>query len=383
MPQYLNSFLIGVFFAIVIQQPVVAEEGLTVEELQQQLNCIDSVDDAITRLNTISGTWLNDPESSLNIEKNFNELTKLHAEYTSMVKALHNKALPDPNAPIAVGLELETIDSKHTDFTDKYEYISGADYRFMMGIADVMGGLEEVGEEVEGSKKQCGERFKDDIALIQKDIRTYQKYLLKINSYIVQAAKKRENLFSIVLLNRRFSIVDSYNKAQEEQLDRFARILDEPLLASKIRLDIENWWFQNHVPHISHGLITHYLQFNSGLNSLYSSLQELEEFKQRLNELTNIPLGQKDIILNEINNDKKVLEQNINDLKEQGWEGVIERQKFLSKVRLDIINEYPEKCKGAVTQYLSVVNEPIEHSRLEEYEQLYWQQVRICEDGIE
>ncbi|QTR54124.1 hypothetical protein [Thiothrix unzii] len=374
-----TTLLLTSVFSLLFPAIISANE-ISETELQKQLGCIVSVEDAYDRLDIIMETWFTNDESNLNIKKNFHYINNLHTEYLKKVGIIKAKPFPDFKDDTAVGLELENIDRSYPDEMEQQNNLFIIEDRFLSGLSDIEGGLQEVGNEIEHGKKNCNHYFNNELNETQKIITSLQKQTSTTKQYISEAAKKRKDSLSIIIKNRRFSIIDHYNKETGKNLSKFSNILSDIEMASILFKNINKWWIEHNTPNIAHGTVTQYLQFNSALRGLNLYIGTLDNFEEQLKSLNNLPENVKNTILKDIYAYKFIIIKNIDYIKNLGYNGFINRQRFITESRLQHIDAYSKECGNLIKQYIQLSEENENQISFDKYDMLYWKQVKICEE---
>jgi hypothetical protein len=257
--------------------------------------------------------------------------------------------------------------------------------RFILGLASIDGGLDEVGGELEAAKRVCPADQAEAIEAIERSlglVKGLRFELGRMRIFVTESVAKRLDLFGALLASRRISLYQAYARQAGQAIEALRTAVDAILQADRLASRIERWWYAAGVTQgLGRGMTTRKLQYTEGLRILRSDLQAGRELEQELHQLAGLPEGVRRMLQSDLTLYLKQISDEIARVESGGWQGMFARQKLLTARRRQIVDRLSSGCRASLDAYEALVSTVTSAEDFRAAEQAYLRQLDACATG--
>jgi hypothetical protein len=338
-----------------------------------------TLDEATHRFGTIRRTWLDDPSTAANIERNFDVLLRGHDDFFKAVRELdvrHQSIVSRKEESLAT---LKTMEKSYQDITHKLTRVAQDDDFFIRSLSSIDSGLDEVSVEVAGASKVCLSDAQGSIESLATAISEVRQSLKRMRAYVAEAREKRLHLLKALHHFYKSRVAQMENQASGEDLSRLLKTADAVFIADRLLVRVEQWWQEAAlIDGLGRGAITFDLQYRKGLRVLYEDLAAGQAFQKQVEEVSSLPPRARASVRARIDLYVSEIQDEIRRLESKGWRGFLDEQSRMTAKRRESLASYPPACVEAIQDFEKLAAQVTSSDGVLEAEAAYLRQVRIC-----
>jgi len=371
----LTSFLVGV--------AAYGGENIEYQQLVKEKSCIETLRLAESRMATMTKTWFGDDASSLSVVNNFKTIEKQHTKFLTSVDELSKEAKTSSGSLEGLAQALHDLDQSHDETISKLASISSMDELFLVSLPPLDRGFEEVGSDLQAARKVCEADNAARIDANMAAVADLRFQLRQMQTYVMQGAKKRADVYDAVLLSKRLRLQKEYTEKTGTELKGLLVKIDAAFAATHLLERVHQWWMAAAIINgIGRGLVTSQLQYAEALRTLKVDLARGRAFQAELAEIKGLSTENRALAGHDLDLDVAQLISAIHDLESGGWQAVFKRQQFLTARRHELADKYGPNCLAAIQQFeqiaAAVANS---YERFLPAEKAYRTEVSACRTG--
>ncbi len=276
-------------FATLISFTVLGQE---LETAFAQKECLQRFSPVVFEYVRLSEIWLNNPNSTLNLNVNFNELTKTHKTFLEGLKNFKTVVPTETGSSTQILKYMRDLEDYQQKKIGELETQLEKDSKFLTGVYDLDFSMTNIYNALSTQPfTGCPTEYKERLEKLKSQSLQWKNTFTNYKDYVVKAREKRVELFQLIHDVIQAKLKNDYKKSIGANADKALKQIENILEAEKIQKEMLTWFYQS-----TKGKFLYGLSDKEALKELRVLTYDLGNFQKRIMAIEFLPLTQKSLL---------------------------------------------------------------------------------------